>query len=558
MNQKPYVALAKSLLAATVSVLLVSVVLLGIRTHLKGVPPYLLWVSTKSVVKNAFVFRWSSPAVGESFCSLRWRRGDGMLGQRRSNLTQLEFVCIEDLVPHDHILRRIDAVLDLKDFHETVRRLYADDGRPSEDPELILRMLLLGYLFNLSANRLLQELRANAAFRWFCQLSFGDPLPHRTTLIKVRQRWGLETFQKIFDAIVKQCVDAGLVRGEDLILDGTQIEANAAVHSLEALEPADSTEGYLDRLEQELSGSANTPSQGAAAAAFSGDGDAQAASPTGTAPEPVPSPRRRQAGDPDFRGERFRNATHRSRTDPEARLYRKSPGQEAKLSYLGHYLIDAPSGVILGAMATLATGTAEREAGLRLLDHVLPQLPTPADRRTLAADAGYNAGGFLADVLDREVDPLIPMSNLEPEPLPRWQRRTDNLDHARKRRQKLRAAIARNRVRQLNQSRRYREAQARRCRIEHCFAEGKQWHGLDRAKGRGLAVVHEQTLMTGAVQNLKRLAKANGRRPRPAASAAMAKQHRTEPTAVHSTGQVFKVHTRPLRVKTRRPFSQCF
>src|SRR5690554_3616624 len=175
-----------------------------------------------------------------------------MLGQRRSNLTQLEFVCVEDLVPHDHILRRIDAVLDLKDFHETVRRLYADDGRPSEDPELILRMLLLGYLFNLSANRLLQELRANAAFRWFCRLSFGDPLPHRTTLIKVRQRWGLETFQKIFDAIVQQCVDAGLVRGQHLILDGTQIEANAAVNSLEALTPAESTVHYLKLLADEV------------------------------------------------------------------------------------------------------------------------------------------------------------------------------------------------------------------------------------------------------------------------------------------------------------------
>ncbi|HEY8449495.1 MAG TPA: transposase [Bacillota bacterium] len=441
-------------------------------------------------------------------------------------LTQLEVVCIEDLV--------------------------------SEDPELILRMLLLGYLFNLSANRLLQEVRTNAAFRWFCRLSFGDALPHRTTLIKVRRRWGLATFPKIFDAIVKQCVDAGLVRGEHLILDGTQIEANAAINSLEALEPADSTERYLDRLEQELGASTTPSTEEDSAPPSPGDGDAQAVSSTAAEPEPVAAARHRQAGDPDFRGERFRNATHRSRTDPDARLYRKSPGQEARLCYLGHYLIDAPSGVIVGAMATLATGTAEREAGIALLDHVLPQLPTPADRRTLSADAAYNAGGFLADVLDRDVDPLIPMPTLEPEPLPRWQRRTSNLDHARKRRQKLRAAIARNRTRKLNQSRRYRQAQARRCRIEHRFAEAKQWHGLDRAKGRGLAAVHEQTLMTGAVQNLKRLAKAHRQRSRPAAPAVMAKQHLAKRAPLHPPGQVFKVHARPFCIRRQRRFSQRF
>lgn len=489
-----------------------------------------------------------------------------MLGLRRSNLTQLEFVCVEDLVPQDHILRRIDAVLDLKDFHETVRRLYADDGRPSEDPELILRMLLLGYLFNLSANRLLQELRANAAFRWFCRLSFSDPLPHRTTLIKVRQRWGLATFQQVFDAVVQQCIDAGLVRGEQLILDGTQIAANAAINSLEALTPAESTVHYLERLTDEVDATTEAATAAAdttpsvTAAPPLPEARESTAPPTASPPGETPSvpPRPRRAGDPDFRGERFANATHRSRTDPEARLYRKSPGQEARLSYLGHYLIDRPSGVIVAATATMATGTAEREAGIALVDHVLPLLPPPTGRRSLSADAAYNAGDFLADLLERDLEPLIPMPSLESEPLPRWQRRTYNLDHARKRRQKLRAAKARNHTRRLNRTARYRRAQADRCLVEHRFAEAKQWHGLDRARGRGVAAVTEQTLLTGAVQNLKRLARWMRRRPRPAAPTVAANAHLAGRPLVRSLGQVVKMHARSLCLKPRQAFSQRF
>lgn len=113
------------------------------------------------------------------------------------------------------------------------------------------------------------------------------------------------------------------------------------------------------------------------------------------------------------------------------------------------------------------------------------------------------------------------MDELEPEAIPTWQRRTFKVEHYRKRRQKVRAAKARNRTRRLNQSARYRQAQRQRPRIEHDFAEAKSWHGLDRARGRGLNAITEQTLLTGTVQNLKRLANLIHRR-RPAAPAAAA------------------------------------
>ena len=325
---------------------------------------------------------------------------------------------IDDLVPEDHLLRRIDVVLDLDFIRDRVRDTYDQEsarGRPPWDPVLLYRMMLLGFLFDLSENRLEQEVRMHAGYRWFLGLDFDDPVPDRTTLIKARQRWGMDTFQEIFGVVVRQCAQAGLIRGENLVADGTQIRARASVRSLERQVYA-----YCESLREDQE-------------------DEDDDSP----PDPP-----RQAGDPDFRGESFRNETHRSRTDPQALLYRKGPGQEAFLRYLAHYVIDQDTGVILGAAASRAHGRAERQVATALLEE-LRKSPFLSEHPHLYLDRGYREGTFLADLLDSGYLPHVRLPGIEPEPIPSWKRPTDRLDWIRKRGQKVRVARARNVVRAL-------------------------------------------------------------------------------------------------------------
>jgi IS5 family transposase len=206
-----------------------------------------------------------------------------------------------------------------------------------------------------------------------------------------------------------------------------------------------------------------------------------------------------KSGDPDWHGEKFSNATHRSTTDPEARLYRKGKAQDAKLRYLGHYLADVKSGVIYGAVATQATGTAEREATLAMLDS-LAVLPLE-----LPADLGYRDGAFLNELLSRGITPLVPIGEEKLEAEPTWKRKAKTPELQEQRDAKLTAARARNTVRVANRGHRGTRAQRQRTRLEHLFAEAKDHHGLARAHGRGVRRVTQQVVLTAGVQNLKRL-----------------------------------------------------
>lgn len=304
-----------------------------------------------------------------------------------------------------------------------------------------------------------------------------------------RERWGKDgVFDDLMREVVRQCVAADLVQGKDLAVDGTQVTANAAITSMESLQPVVSLQDYLDRFggKREDREDKEPPEDGS------------------------PPPSHRKAGDPDFRGERFSNATHRSKTDPEARLYRKGSGQEAKLRYLVHDLVDVRSGVIVATTATQATGTAEREAGLKLLKQAMPILPR-VEKRTLAADAGYDAGSFLMGVLEQGVETYVPLRDMALEPVPAWKRRTWNLQRYRMRKRKRQEVLARNRIRMRPKLVR-RRVQRARIRVEHRFAEAKQWHGLARARSRGLMAMEIQALMTATVQNMKRLARFMGRK----------------------------------------------
>jgi len=433
-----------------------------------------------------------------------------MLGKQENHTDQPQLVTVEALVPQNHILRRLHAALDLAFVREKVAPLYSRFGRPSIDPELVVRIWILQHFYGLSERQVLDELTMHAGFRWFCGLSFADPVPDQSTLVTLRnEKWaGTGLWEEILAETVRLCEAAGISRpgtGQRLGIDGTQIEANAAVVSLEGRPPALTV----------VAGSGAAPLSDAAPSPRSPSEPALPASPEPTlrveAGGRTHGPHR--SGDPEWHGERFSNATHRSTTDPEARLYRKSDGQEAKLRYLGHYLADVRSGVIYGALATQATGTAEREAALVLLD-ALPTRPGE-----LAGDLGYRDGDFLAAVLARGVQPLVPLQDEPLEAEPTWQRRPFNPKQQAQREARLAAARARNATRLAVRERRGAVAQRQRTRLEHLFAEGKEHHGLGRAQGRGLVRVDQQVKLTASVQNLKRWARA---RPRARAAVAQA------------------------------------
>lgn len=419
-----------------------------------------------------------------------------MLGHQRSKGSMFQMVTVDELVPQDHFLRQLDAAVDFSFIRERVRPLYCEDnGRPSVDPELALRMFILSYLYDISENRLCDEIAMHAGYRWFCRLDFHDPVPDRSTLVKTRKRWGVhDVFADVMLHVVKACVEAGLVSGEILAVDGTLVKARAATRSLDALEPPISLEAYLKRVKESDEAEEEKT-----------DPPEDSAPPTTGSETP-----NRKAGDPNFRNEKFTNATHRSKTDPDARLYSKGSHQEAELRFMVHNLMDTQSCVILEAGASRCSGTAERLAALQMIPAVQRM---GLNLRYLLGDGNYAAGGFLRDLLALGIEPLVPIQG-EIEPLPTWQRRTFNLDRMRKRKEKVETAAARNHARMLRDSSIYQETYSLRTRMEHRFAEGKEWHGLDRARGYGLMAMDVQAKMTATVQNLKRLVRWKRRRPK--------------------------------------------
>jgi len=401
--------------------------------------------------------------------------------KQEQNNSMFHYFQMEDLVPQDHILRQIDTLVDFSFVRDAVKDCYcSDNGRPGVDPELVVRMLLIGYLYNLSENRLCQEVTMHAEKRLFCHMtSFEDRVPDRSTVNKLRNhRWARSgLFQIIMQRIVQHCIDAGLVSGRHLSVDGTQIRANASVKSIEPIEPPVPLDEYL------------------AGIGFTGDTDTT----DNTSHKPA------HPQDKDFHGERFTNETHRSTTDPDARLYKKSKGKEASLSYIGHDLIDTKSRVILDTRATIATGTAEREAALAMVD-TLETYTLSDEPSTLAGDTGYGSGDFISDLLDRGIVPHIPLrAGSQTEPIPTWKNKTNYAHIRAKRDKKIREVNARNFARFIATTADFKLSQILRKRNEHLFAEAKQNHGMDRARYRGLDSLQEQLYFTASVQNLKRL-----------------------------------------------------
>lgn len=272
-----------------------------------------------------------------------------MRGNEQQQPAMFSYVALEDRIPADHPLRAVRKLVDavLRAMSARFDGLYAEAGRPSIPPERLLRALLLQVFYTIRSERLLTEqLEYNLLFRWFVGLEMDEAVWNHAVFSKNRDRLlNQEVAREFFAAVNRQA--AGLMSDEHFTVDGTLIEAWA---SQKSFRPKD------------------------------GDGGASA----------------------EFRGERRSNQTHASRTDPDARLYRKGSGQESRLAYLGHVLVENRHGLIAAAMATAADGLAERDAGL-LLARGLGR----RRRITLGADKGYDSRDFVTALRSLGITPHV-------------------------------------------------------------------------------------------------------------------------------------------------------
>ena len=157
-----------------------------------------------------------------------------MMGIKQRHFSPLENISLEELVPMDHFYRRLDVLLDLSFVRDLVAERYApSSGRPSVDPVVVFRLQLVMFFEDIRSERQLMKVAADRlSVRWYLGYDLNEALPDHSSLTKIRERYGLETFRRFFEEIVELCVEAGLVWGEELYFDSTKVEANAAVDSL--------------------------------------------------------------------------------------------------------------------------------------------------------------------------------------------------------------------------------------------------------------------------------------------------------------------------------------
>jgi transposase len=361
-----------------------------------------------------------------------------MRGEDRQSGGLFSYVDLEARVPADHPLRPIRRIVDdtLSGLSGEFEALYSHLGRPSIAPERLLRALLLQAFYSVRSERLLMEqLDYNLLYRWFVGLGIDDPVWHPTAFTTNRERLlEGEVAGRFLAAVLDRPEVRRLLSDEHFSVDGTLVEAWASMKSFRPKDVPDD--------------------------------------------EPPASGRN---GERDFHGERRRNESHASRTDPEARLFRKGTGKEARLSFMGHLLMENRSGLVMGAELTRASGFAERAAAVTLIEGV------PGRHRiTIGADRGYDTAGFVAGLRQLNATPHVAQNTSG-----------------------RRSRIDRRTVRHPG----YLASQRARKRIEEAFAWVKIVAGQAKTRFRGTARVGWAFTLAAAAYNLIRLPKLLGAAP---------------------------------------------
>jgi transposase len=344
------------------------------------------------------------------------------------------YISPEARVPANHPLRKVrELVRDVLDeLNRSLSKLYASEGRPSIAPEQLLSALLLQVFYGIRSERqLMEQLDYNLLYRWFVGLSPDDPVWDSTTFTKNRDRLqNGEVFTKFMSRLLNHPQVKPLLSTEHFSVDGTLIEAWASQKSFR-------------------------PKDG------SGDSD----------------------GGMNFHGQKRKNDTHASTTDPDCRLYRKAAGREAKLSYMGHTTMENRHGLAVAGVVTLATGTAERRASETMLKVRAKQ----AGRRlTVGEDKAYDAADHVANLRAINVTPHVTQN--------------DGITSTGNRR---RSAIDARTTRHEG----YGMSQSRRAMIECIFGWGKQHGTMRKTKHRGIAGVTADFLLNLIAYNLIRIPK---------------------------------------------------
>jgi transposase len=269
--------------------------------------------------------------------------GAAMRGSDDQNGALFSYVNLEDRVPARHPLREIRQIVNaaLAQLDAAFARLYAAEGRPSIPPERLLRAVLIQILFSIRSERqLMEQMQYNLLFRWFVGLGIDDPVWVPTVFTRNRDRLlTADIAPQLLAAILADKAVKPLLSDEHFSVDGTLIQAWASMKSFQPKGTA---------------GDGEPPASADAGPGGDGAVPVSAASQDGTAPVAEAAPADRNA-EVNFHGQKRSNETHASRTDPEARLYRKGPGKEAKLCFMGHALMENRSGLIVDACLTEAS-----------------------------------------------------------------------------------------------------------------------------------------------------------------------------------------------------------
>ena len=344
------------------------------------------------------------------------------------------YIDLEDRVRADHPLRPIREIANaaLSALSRDFAALYSGMGRPSVPPEKLLRAMLLQAFYSVRSERqLMERIEFDLLFRWFVGIGIDDPVWDHSSFTKNRDRLlEGEIAAKFLAAVLSQPRVKRLLSSEHFSVDGTLIQAWASMKSFKPKQPPDN--------DGERGGGRNALA--------------------------------------DFRGEKRSNETHRSTTDPDARLYRKGPGMEARLCFIGHGLMENRSGLIVDARLTRVSGHAERLAALDMAQHW-------ADRPcaiTLGADRGYDAADFVEELRTMNVRPHVAQNTAG-----------------------RRSAIDKRTTRHPG----YAASQRIRKRIEEAFGWIKGVAGLRQTKLRGLARVNWAFTFAAAAHDLVRVPK---------------------------------------------------
>ena len=293
-----------------------------------------------------------------------------MLKRSESKQMKMSFVTLEELMPQEHFLRDLDKFIDFDFIYDNVADLYSNTGRPSIDPVVMIKMLLIEYIYGIDSERKLeQELTVNIAYRWFLGIDFDERVPDHSTISQLRRRKfdGTTVFRDVFDEIVRKCIEAGLIDGKLLLTDSTHIRANARNDLREVIEVPDTPTEYMQKLDRE-------------------------AYELGLIKEPV-----------EYDTAKTKEVT-KSITDPECGLM-KRPGKPIGFHYLDHQTCDSKHGIITDVFVT-AGNVHDSTPHTARLKYQIDKFDLKTE--AICADASYDSGEVYDSMLKLNIKTFIP------------------------------------------------------------------------------------------------------------------------------------------------------